>query len=299
MSFMNNVMNVILKHSNLKDIQNEKLDNGTDRLMLRNPKSKQLKKLQLKNSIFENRTISHISKPEDSINCDVIYFHGGCYALQMQAGHWAITTYIARETGANVFVVDYPLIPEHKGKEAIEYAFSYYKYHLKNNINPIIIIGDSAGAGLATSLCMMIRENKIKPPIQLILLSPYLDTLCTDSRQLDYQSKDFFLTVKGLTRAGKTYIDNLDAHDYRVNPIQGSFKNLPPIIIFTSDRDILHVDSIRLIKILKDSKIEYKLYEEKNVMHDWIIIDQLPEAKKAREKLKEYILTITNTVSDK
>ncbi len=291
MSFMNNVMNSILKHSNMKNIQNKKIDKGIDKFMLRYPKQKQLKDLKMTESQFDGRIISHITNENNPSNIDVIYFHGGCYALQIQAGHWALTTFIARATGANVYVVDYPLIPEHHSGDALNYAFAYYKHHIQNSNNPIIIIGDSSGAGLATSLCMMIRNEKLQQAKQLILLSPYLDTLCTDPRQLDYESKDFFLSVKELSRAGRIYIGNLMEDDYRVNPIHGNFNNLPPMVIFTSDRDILHVDSIRLVKILKDSNIPFEIYEENNVMHDWLIIDQLPEAIKARAKLKKYILS--------
>lgn len=274
----------------MKDIQNQKIDKGIDKLMRQSPKSKQLKNLSFEKEPFKNKTISHIKNKTNSKNIDVIYLHGGCYALGIQSGHWALSTFISRETGANVFVVDYPLIPEDHSGAALNFTFAYYKHHIKNSNNPIVIVGDSAGAGLATSLCMTIRDNKVKPADQLILLSPYLDTLCSDHRQLSYQKKDFFLSVKGLSRSGKIYIGNLKSDDFRVNPIHGSFKNLPPIKIFTSDRDILHVDSLRLVKILKDLNIEFELYEENNVMHDWMVIDQLPEAITARNKLVEYII---------
>jgi acetyl esterase/lipase len=292
---MNNVMNVILKHSNMKDIQNKKIDKGIDKLMTLHPKSKQLKNLHIVDCTFNDRNISHIRNEKNRSNIDIIYFHGGCYALQMQSIHWDLTTYIARETGADVYVVDYPLIPEHHSGDALNYALAYYKHHLQNSSNPIILLGDSSGAGLATSLSMIIRDNKLRQANQLILLSPYLDTLCTDSRQNYFQDKDFLLSVKGLSRAGKIYIGDLEEDDYRANPIHGDFNNLPPIVIFTSDRDIIHVDSIRLVKILKDLKIPYELYEQNNVMHDWILINQLPEAIKARKKLKEYILAVKNS----
>jgi acetyl esterase/lipase len=291
MSFMNNVMNAILKISNMKDMQNQKLDKGIDKLMRRSPKASQMKNLLIEEIPFKDRIISKISNKDGNLNnIDIIYFHGGCYCLQMQTGHWALATHISRETGATVYAVDYPLAPEYCGDSAINYAFEYYKYHIGNSNNRTILLGDSAGAGLATSLAMMIRDNKVKPADQLILLSPYLDTLCSDHRQFSYQKKDFFLSVKGLSRSGKIYIGNLKSDDFRVNPIHGSFKNLPPIKIFTSDRDILHVDSLRLVKILKDLNIEFELYEENNVMHDWMVIDQLPEAITARNKLVEYII---------
>jgi acetyl esterase/lipase len=292
MSFMNDVMNVILKVSHMKDIQDKKIESGIDKMMLRKPKAKQLRGLTLADNDFQGRTVSHLMNDSISKELDIIYLHGGCYALQMQSGHWNLTCSIARETGANVYVIDYPLIPEHSDGEASEYVLSYYRHHIETSDNPVILMGDSAGAGLAVSATMMMRDAEIKAPERLILLSPYLDTLCTDSRQIEYQKKDFFLSVEGLRKAGRLYIGKLDDDDFRVNPIHGDFRDLPPMIIFTSDRDILHVDSLRLVEILDSLNAEYELYEEHDVMHDWLIIEQLPEAIEARKVLYRYIQTI-------
>jgi len=292
MSFMNDVMNVILKFSHMKDIQNKKIESGIDKMMLRKPKAKQLKGLTLVDDEFQGRTVSHLINDYINKNLDIIYLHGGCYALQMQSGHWNLTCSIARETGANVYVIDYPLIPEHSDGEASEYVLSYCRHHIETSDNPVILMGDSAGAGLAVSATMMMRDAEIKAPERLILLSPYLDTLCTDSRQIEYQKRDSFLSVEGLRKAGRLYIGKLDDDDFRVNPIHGDFRDLPPMIIFTSDRDILHVDSLRLVEILDSLNAEYELYEEHDVMHDWLIIEQLPEAIEARKVLYRYIQTI-------
>lgn len=292
MSFMNDVMNVILKVSHMKDIQNKKFESGIDKMMLRKPKAKQLKGLTLVDDEFQGRTVSHLINDYINKNLDIIYLHGGCYALQMQSGHWNLTCSIARETGANVYVIDYPLIPEHSDGEASEYVLSYYRHHIETSDNPVILMGDSAGAGLAISATMMMIDAEIKAPERLILLSPYLDTLCTDSRQIEYQKRDSFLSVEGLRKAGRLYIGKLDDDDFRMNPIHGDFRDLPPMIIFTSDRDILHVDSLRLVEILDSLNAEYELYEEHDVMHDWLIIEQLPEAIEARKVLYRYIQTI-------
>ena len=292
MSFMNDVMNVILKFSHMKDIQNKKIESGIDKMMLRKPKAKQLKGLTLVDDEFQGRTVSHLINDYINKNLDIIYLHGGCYALQMQSGHWNLTCSIARETGANVYVIDYPLIPEHSDGEASEYVLSYCRHHIETSDNPVILMGDSAGAGLAVSATMMMRDAEIKAPERLILLSPYLDTLCTDSRQIEYQKRDSFLSVEGLRKAGRLYIGKLDDDDFRVNPIHGDFRDLPPMVIFTSDRDILHVDSLRLVEILDSLNAEYELYEEHDVMHDWLIIEQLPEAIEARKVLYRYIQTI-------
>jgi len=292
MSFMNDVMNVILKFSHMKDIQNKKIESGIDKMMLRKPKAKQLKGLTLVDDEFQGRTVSHLINDYINKNLDIIYLHGGCYALQMQSGHWNLTCSIARETGANVYVIDYPLIPEHSDGEASEYVLSYCRHHIETSDNPVILMGDSAGAGLAVSATMMMRDAEMKAPERLILLSPYLDTLCTDSRQIEYQKRDSFLSVEGLRKAGRLYIGKLDDDDFRVNPIHGDFRDLPPMVIFTSDRDILHVDSLRLVEILDSLNAEYELYEEHDVMHDWLIIEQLPEAIEARKVLYRYIQTI-------
>lgn len=289
---MNDVMNVILKVSHMKDIQDKKIERGIDKMMLRKPRAKQLRGLTLVDCDFQGRTVSHLMNDSISKELDIIYLHGGCYALQIQSGHWNLTCSIARETGADVYVVDYPLIPEYSDGEASEYVLSYYRQHVENSDCPVILMGDSSGAGLAVSVAMMIRDAEMRAPERLILLSPYLDTLCTDSRQIEYQKKDFFLSVDGLRKAGRLYIGKLDDDDFRVNPIHGDFRDLPKMIIFTSDRDILHVDSLRLMEILDELKIEYEIYEEHDVMHDWLIIEQLPEAIEARDFLYRCILAI-------
>ena len=112
----------------------------------------------------------------------IIYYHGGGFMLPAAPYHYKNAKKYAVSTNSKVFIPDYPLAPKNKFPTQINICFEFYKYLLKNsnefNIdeNKIIVGGDSAGANLASIICMMASDNKIKLPLAQMIIYPVVGT---------------------------------------------------------------------------------------------------------------------------
>lgn len=85
-------------------------------------------------------------------------------------------------SGIQQFAVDYPRSPEHPAPAAVNDAYlalEWLSAHAKEMyVDParIIVLGDSAGGGLAAGVVLMARDKGLTPPVaKQILIYPMLD----------------------------------------------------------------------------------------------------------------------------
>ncbi|KAJ3021765.1 hypothetical protein HKX48_007840 [Thoreauomyces humboldtii] len=149
---------------------------------------------------LEGEWISPVASPDrpKMRNQIIYYLHGGAYITGSPKLYRILTGRLAQEMNCKVFVLRYRLAPESPFPAAIHDAFAGYLYlvdphhpafrHLDPTHDPvdpanIVIMGDSAGAGLALSLLnylnMYLRSplrNLLLPmPGAAVFLSPWLD----------------------------------------------------------------------------------------------------------------------------
>ena len=96
----------------------------------------------------------------------------------------------------------------------------------KVDMEKFIVMGDSAGGGLALALEEKLSQEEIEMPEKTILISPWLDTRLTNPKIPEVQKRDrqlnkFKLQIAALGYAGKDGKDN-----YLVNPIDGDLSKL-------------------------------------------------------------------------
>ena len=92
----------------------------------------------------------------------ILFLHGGAFLIGSPVSHRSITGRLAKLTDATVFAPDYRLAPEHPFPAALDDAFACYRALLSSGYAPdqILVAGDSAGGGLALSLCL--RKERAK-----------------------------------------------------------------------------------------------------------------------------------------
>ncbi|MDR4968234.1 MAG: alpha/beta hydrolase [Acholeplasmataceae bacterium] len=246
------------------------------------PKKSMLKSYDIKTKGMLTREILILKPKENVKNVVVLYLHGGAYLHGFQSIHWTWINHLLKQTHATIIAPDYPLIPK-TVNDAYDLLIPLYESIIEDYPNhKIIIMGDSAGGGLALGLTQVLVQKIIQLPDHIILLSPWLDVTLEDLRVLEIDKKDPILNINALKKAGKLYQGTLDLKDPKLSPIYGNFKNFPGITVFSGTHDLLYPNTLRLIETLGD-KITTHLYEE--MMHVWMFFG-LPESKKA---LKEVI----------
>ena len=222
----------------------------------------------------------------------IFYLHGGGYVHNISKQHWQFIARLIRDTGAIVIVPDYPLAPETTAKISFSMVEASYKLLLdKTSSEKIILMGDSAGGGFALALAQKLRNGNLPLPLQIILLSPFLDASMLNPEIKSNEKKDPWLSVEGTKIAGKYWAGGLDVKNPLISPIYGSMEDLPQISVFIGGNDILLADNRKLKRIMEESKLPFNYFEYPTMFHVWVLVTILKEAKAAIHQIVEIITT--------
>jgi acetyl esterase/lipase len=295
------------KHSNSQSFQSKLIQTAmglfgvkrkTERKMLTNgflkepakiPKSL-LTKFKIQEAEQNPRKVWTISPIDSKSDLIILYFHGGAYMSNLLKEHWSLIKELVSKTGSTIIVPDYPLAPEAGCKEVYDFIEGLFTRLVTDYpAKRIVLMGDSAGGGLALGLTQTLRNQNKKQPDQIIIFSPWLDvTMCNPDLERLYK-KDNLLSIAGLKSAGKKYAANLDLKDFRVSPLYGDLTGLCRISVFTGTKDILNADSQKLKQLMKDQNINFNYFEYPDMFHDWVIITSLKESQDVINKVDKLV----------
>lgn len=218
--------------------------------------------------------------PADRI---VLYIHGGGFVTGSSAARRSFTFHIAGKKGFNVVSIDYRLAPEHPFPAGPEDCLAAYRALLERyGSKKIVLLGESAGGNLVLSLLVQIKREGLPFPAACFALSPtaqydrelpsYRENLSTDSivTNLSDEVCDVYLCSR----------DEAVLKNPVAAPLYGDYTACPPIVLWASDTETLKDDSFLLFDKLKEQKVTTKLYLRHGMMHTWIILPFIPEAKK-------------------
>lgn len=215
----------------------------------------------------------------------MLYLHGGAYVQSFSRPHWGFLSFLVNAGNCTITAPDYPLAPAHTYEKTYAMVSELYQELLKK-INPdrLILMGDSAGGGLALGLAQLMKNEHIPQPSQIILLSPWLDLSLTNPGIRDIDPSDSFLGVEGLQLAGKAYAGGTHAGHYLLSPINGPLEGLARINLFMGSREIFVADA-RKLKSMADAKgVALNYYEYPGMFHTWMLLN-LPESRKAKKQI--------------
>ena len=218
----------------------------------------------------------------------ILYLHGGAYMNDPIFFHLKFVDRLVRKTGLEAYFPIYPLAPNHNYKETYDLLLKQYKKIIDMNKN-VVIIGDSAGGGLALGFSLYLKNLSMKLPNKLVLISPWVDVTLKNPEIKKYEKIDPILSKYGLTKIGKIWAGDLDLHDYRVSPIYSSFVDLPSTMLIAGKREILYPD----IQLLNDKMIQDGVKTEmivKNKMYHIYPLYAPFEGKKVFKRIAEYIV---------
>ncbi|MEJ2447302.1 MAG: alpha/beta hydrolase [Anaerolineales bacterium] len=250
------------------------------------PPGRFYKDYAINENLVEGRRYWKISPRENPSRKNVLYLHGGAYVTNIKSIHWDLIGELISRTGVRVIVPDYPLAPTANFRVTYDFLAALYN-HLIQEISPgnLVIMGDSAGGGLALGFAQQLRNFSLPLPSQLILLSPWLDITMTNPAVSEIVPYDKILDVPALIKAGKAYAGDLDPRDFRVSPIYGDLQNLPPISLFIGTHEVLMPDARKFKDLMNTNDFRLNYYEYPHMFHVWITITRLPEARQAIDQV--------------
>ena len=204
----------------------------------------------------------------------ILYFHGGSYIAETSEEHWNFLENLVKDTGYTVILPDYPLAPKYTYEDVFTMIKPLYK-EIIERISPedLIMMGDSAGGGMALALEENLSEENEKLPSKLILISPWLDTRMENSKIDEVQKNDKELNKEALKLAGIAYKGKNGKDTYLVNPIDGPLDKLKNVTIYTGTYDILNPDVEILVQKAKEKNVNIDVKEYEECGHIWIVKD--------------------------
>ena len=222
---------------------------------------------------YENRKIFIVTpKNTKNTNLTILYFHGGSYIAEATSDHWEFIQKLAVDSNATIIMPDYPLAPKNAYTDVFDMLEPFYKeLTTKIDVNNLIVMGDSAGGGLALSLMEKISNNNGLIPEKIILISPWLDARLNNPEIEEVQKKDTELNKINLQLAGLSYAGKDGINFYLASPIDGDVSKLNNITIFIGTNDILNPDVHLLQEKAQNQGIIIDVKEYENAGHIWFI----------------------------
>ena len=180
----------------------------------------------------------------------MLYLHGGGYVIGSPDTHRGIVSHISDAMGANAWSLDYRMGPEDPYPAAVDDTVAAYRDLLETHApDNIVIIGDSAGGGLALASAMKARDSGLPMPAGLVLLSPWTNLNQTGASYDTKAEADLVCTREGLDWYVAHYVGtggNTD--DPYVSPAYGDFTGLPPILVQVGSAEVLYSDSMAVVE---------------------------------------------------
>jgi epsilon-lactone hydrolase len=107
-----------------------------------------------------------------------------------------------------VLIIDYRLAPEHPFPAALDDAVSAYRWLLASGGEAAytIVMGDSAGGGLALATLLKSRDDGLALPAACVVLSPWTDLALTGDSLRRNADADPMLNAVDLPRLADEYL---------------------------------------------------------------------------------------------
>lgn len=210
----------------------------------------------------------------------LIYFiHGGGYITGSTQDFAETLTELADKHRAKVVGVDYRLATEAPFPADVNDAYDglvYLYHHAKDlHINPekIIVMGESAGGGLAARMLLMLRDTKEVPVSGQILIYPMLDSR-TGTPASPYNNPfagEFVWTAKSNQFGWRMLLGSQNIPEsqrgYFSPALAQDLKGLPPAFIVTGALDLFADEDITYAQRLIHAGVNTELHVLPGLFH--------------------------------
>src|SRR4051812_7124169 len=177
----------------------------------------------------------------------LVLMHGGGFALGSSASHRKLAGHLAKACGAQAFLADFRLAPEHKYPAAIEDGLAVMEALLARGLKmrDVTPVGDSAGGNLAIAMTLRLLAAGRELPNEIITMSPWLNMENTGATLETNNDTDFLITPAGLQANIDRYISGAaDPTDPFVNPLYADLTGFPRLYICAGSVESLFDDSV-------------------------------------------------------
>ena len=161
----------------------------------------------------------------------IVFIHGGGYVTGSAKSYGAFIARLADQSKLLTYSLDYPLSPEHPFPMPQEASLAAINDITARHPNhQLVLIGDSAGAGLAISTALHAEAELRSKIAGLGLISPWVNPLAKTGSIVSNIPNDMF-TLEILAASYDAHMQGADRMDTRVNFTEADLSSLPPLLI--------------------------------------------------------------------
>ncbi len=211
----------------------------------------------------------------------VVYLHGGGFVGPIDPYQVRYAARMASALGARVVMPDYPLTPEHTWVDSHEPIVDLVTRQLQSS-DDVVLVGDSAGGGLALAVALTLRDRGGPQPSHLLLISPWVDLTISTPETHQVTLDDPWLFIGKMQAYAEWWAGSpADLGRPEVSPGLGDLTGLPPALMFFGTRDSLWPGGQLLARRAKEAGWPLSTVEEPGLIHVYPILPFLPEAARA------------------
>jgi monoterpene epsilon-lactone hydrolase len=214
----------------------------------------------------------------------VLHLHGGAY----YCGSSLMGRRFSRVTadgGPDMVSIDYRLAPEHPYPAAVDDVYAVYVALAA--AGPVVVMGESAGGGLALALVQRLRDEGRSVPVALAPLFPWADLTQSSASYAMTAGRDLVSKEGGDWAAG-LYAAGQDLRQPGISPLFGSFDGFPPTLLTVGTADSLLDETRAVAKALRAAGAHVTVRETRGGVHGFTTLP-CPEAHTALDLVAEFV----------
>ncbi len=227
----------------------------------------------------------------------ILLIHGGGFKVELIDYYRKLAEKYSRLFGgAAVVNVDYRTWPSSELPTQMHDTVSVYLEMLKKGISPenITVIGDSAGATLALTSALWLRDNNYPLPGHIVCFSVWGDATSSGDSKIKNAYTDPFYGISKkekiednlhLLRRISKYVENADRESPYISPCFGEFHGFNKVTLFCGTAELDESDNDRVYDKMKNAGADVKLYKYEGMCHCFQMFSFLPESKDAYIKM--------------
>ncbi|MFI5698255.1 alpha/beta hydrolase [Kribbella sp. NPDC051586] len=188
----------------------------------------------------------------------ILYLHGGSYVVGSARTGANLAAPLSRRSGVPAISLDYRLAPEHPFPAGVHDALAAYRELVEGGQN-VVIVGDSAGGGLALAALIAARAEGLAQPAGVVLLSPWTDVSLRSPSMDNRDEDDPLFSRANMAESAELYLNGTDPKNELTSPVFADLKGLPPLLVQVGTAEILLDDSLRLVARAAEQDVDVSL----------------------------------------
>lgn len=178
----------------------------------------------------------------------LVYIHGGGYIVLSARSTQVLPSLLGKAMEREVISIDYTLAPRGNVKTISDQVIAVWQALIAAGNDPrgMGLFGDSAGGNMAAAFTLKMRDQGVRLPGALYLLSPGADLTMRGDTVATVGPYDPILKTQDFTTYLEAYAAGTDVRNPYISPLFGDYsKAFPPTLIQAGTRELLLSEAVR------------------------------------------------------